>query len=603
MSRLEAVRQRAVTPRTLALVASLGLAGAFTSVLYTFADVAGGVSIFLIMVGVTLVAATGAARILPVRYAVGIALVGLAVGMAWYINSLSYTPAVGGILRSNVELLTGESIHGIRRSGVWATAVVPAPLFATWYFALRKHYVLSTVAGASMLGYVVLTGDATVPVALLGVVTGIGLLAFGDLDYHGGSVASVEHVAIGLAVMVMVPLLISVIPASAANPISFGGGGGGGGQSLETTILDDSSSFRIQGSITLSPDVRFTIESEVGTLWKSRAYDRYTGTGWARTGGSTPLNETSLEFPPGARQLVTQRVAVESLLTTLPSAWRPVSVGEGIAQNVSVSSLGDLSIDRNLDSGDAYTITSAVRTGGAEVLRTADTDYPTALEERYTELPASTPDRVAERTAQITANADSAYETAVTIETWLEANREYSLDVDRPEGNIADAFLFDMEQGYCVYYATTMVVMLRTQGIPARFVSGYTTGQEVEDGRYVVRGLNAHAWVEVYFPDSGWVAFDPTPAGPRTAAENDRIEEARAANNPNVDTDESAANLDTPTSTVTSNESDGPLTPAQQTPVQLNQTEFTPIAPTNPVGDTGGLGGAIPELPPREHLA
>lgn len=72
-----------------------------------------------------------------------------------------------------------------------------------------------------------------------------------------------------------------------------------------------------------------------------------------------------------------------------------------------------------------------------------------------------------------------------------------------------------MDAGYCTYYATTMVTMLRSQGVPARFVVGYTTGEQVGDDRYRVRGLNSHAWVQVYFPDVGWVRFDPTPAGPR----------------------------------------------------------------------------------------
>ncbi len=65
-----------------------------------------------------------------------------------------------------------------------------------------------------------------------------------------------------------------------------------------------------------------------------------------------------------------------------------------------------------------------------------------------------------------------------------------------------------MDEGYCVYFATTMVTMLRTQGIPARMTVGYTSGQRIDENQWVVRGLNSHAWVEVYFPDQGWVQFD-----------------------------------------------------------------------------------------------
>jgi len=89
---------------------------------------------------------------------------------------------------------------------------------------------------------------------------------------------------------------------------------------------------------------------------------------------------------------------------------------------------------------------------------------------------------------------------------------------------MADTFIFEMEEGYCEYFATAMTTMLRTQGIPARYTVGYTTGQKVDDTTYEVRGMNAHAWVEVYFPDVGWVRFDPTPGGSRLEAQQEVLE-------------------------------------------------------------------------------
>jgi hypothetical protein len=113
---------------------------------------------------------------------------------------------------------------------------------------------------------------------------------------------------------------------------------------------------------------------------------------------------------------------------------------------------------------------------------------------------------------------------------------------------VADAFLFEMTQGYCVYYATAMTVLLRTQGVPARFVVGYSPGQHVSADTWVVRGLNSHAWVEVYVPDVGWVRFDPTPEGPRIRDEHGRIQAARQAEEEAVDALGSReSNLSTPT--------------------------------------------------------
>ena len=73
-------------------------------------------------------------------------------------------------------------------------------------------------------------------------------------------------------------------------------------------------------------------------------------------------------------------------------------------------------------------------------------------------------------------------------------------------------FLFERKQGHCEYFASSMAVMLRSLGIPARLVNGFRTG-EFNDltSQYVVRASNAHSWVEVFFPGYGWIAFDPTP--------------------------------------------------------------------------------------------
>jgi transglutaminase-like putative cysteine protease len=588
------VSRRFAPTRVLALLAAVGLLGTFTGVLYTFVDVAGDVEAFVVIVAATVVAGTLLASVLGARHAIAIALVVLVGGMGYYVLTLPYSPALWGFVDSNITLLSGGSIHQIRQSGTWAMTVAPTPIFACWYFALRRWYGTAALAGGTMLGYLVLTGDATTPVALVGVVAAAAMLAFGDFDRYGGSGTIAEYAAVALAIMVVAPLVISVVPAQAGSPAFAGAtGGGGGGQSLETAVLADEERFRIQGSIRLSPAVRFTVESDADRYWKARSFDRYTGDGWALTGGSTPLARTELPRPRGPRRVVDQRVSVESALSTLPAAWRPTAVSD-VAANVSITAEGDIAADRPLDAGETYRVVSAISTASARTLRADSADYAERIEDRYTGLPASTPDRLAERTADITAGAESVYDEATAVETWLEANREYSLDVDRPEGNVADAFLFEMERGYCTYYATTMVAMLRSQGIPARLATGYVTGQPVGDSRYVVRGLDAHVWVEVYFADAGWIAFDPTPAGPRRAVEGERIRAAREADEPNVDTNDSREATISQPATPTDDPSTG-TTPALGPVGSANTSEFVPESPGSPI--------PLPDLPPREHLA
>jgi hypothetical protein len=89
---------------------------------------------------------------------------------------------------------------------------------------------------------------------------------------------------------------------------------------------------------------------------------------------------------------------------------------------------------------------------------------------------------------------------------------------------VTDYFLFDLKKGYCDYYATAMVVLARINGLPARFVSGYSPGSyDAPNARYVIRELNAHSWAEVYFPGVGWVEFEPTASLPVIERETEEL--------------------------------------------------------------------------------
>jgi hypothetical protein len=106
------------------------------------------------------------------------------------------------------------------------------------------------------------------------------------------------------------------------------------------------------------------------------------------------------------------------------------------------------------------------------------------------------------------------YHVALAIQDYLYASGGFKYTTDI-RGECAGEKLVDcfmrIKKGYCEYFATAMVMMLRAQGIPARYVLGYLPGQQQEDGTWRVTRGAAHAWVEVYFPDYGWVEFDPTP--------------------------------------------------------------------------------------------
>lgn len=138
--------------------------------------------------------------------------------------------------------------------------------------------------------------------------------------------------------------------------------------------------------------------------------------------------------------------------------------------------------------------------------------YPPDIGKIYLQVPAGS-EEIEALAKEITSNSKTILSKILTIERYLKENYRYTLDV-KPETdkNPIEDFLFRQKAGYCEYYATAMVLMLRSIGIPSRLVTGFLTGEWNEIGGYfTVRQKDAHAWVEAYFPRSGWVTFDPTP--------------------------------------------------------------------------------------------
>jgi hypothetical protein len=160
-----------------------------------------------------------------------------------------------------------------------------------------------------------------------------------------------------------------------------------------------------------------------------------------------------------------------------------------------------------------YGATSEITDVAAADLAGTGRAYPPAISLNYLQLPNLDP-RVAVLARQITARAASDYENATLLESYLQTNFAYTLDLgDRVPADPIANFLFERKRGHCEYFASSMAVMLRTLGIPSRIVNGFRGG-EFNDltGSYIVRAREAHSWVEAYFPGHGWIPFDPTPA-------------------------------------------------------------------------------------------
>jgi transglutaminase-like putative cysteine protease len=246
--------------------------------------------------------------------------------------------------------------------------------------------------------------------------------------------------------------------------------------------------------------------------WRGLTYDRYVPSGWyagttetVAYGAGTPAITTTLTTQRTVRQEVQVVGDARGLLYAAGAlvvadqdytvAWR--SPEDAFAATIEATT---------------YRADSLVPIISEESLRSAGSDYPQWVQDRYLDLPDATPDRVLSLARDLTATAPTPYDRAKAIETYLRAF-PYTLDVPEPPTgrDVVDYFLFDLQKGYCDYYATAMVVLARSAGLPARLAVGYAAGfYDSYQAHYVVTEADAHAWVEIYFPGYDWVEFEPT---------------------------------------------------------------------------------------------
>jgi transglutaminase-like putative cysteine protease len=188
---------------------------------------------------------------------------------------------------------------------------------------------------------------------------------------------------------------------------------------------------------------------------------------------------------------------------------------------VKLDKLGLLKDAESLDPGgrilryESYAVTGYIPATTPDQLRAAGTAYPGYVVDDYLQLPSSVPMRVRDLATRTVAGAQNPFDKAVAIQDFLRKNYGYDLNVpETPPGrDTVDFFLFDTLRGYFDYHASAMVVMLRSQGIPARLALGFAVDDTDRNGSgaYVVKDKNSYTWPEVYFPGVGWVPFNPTP--------------------------------------------------------------------------------------------
>jgi transglutaminase-like putative cysteine protease len=269
-------------------------------------------------------------------------------------------------------------------------------------------------------------------------------------------------------------------------------------------------------------------------MWRAITLPAYTEEGWRR--GSVDHNffdnRTLLQFAhtrraavrnpirPDGRRVVQEIFVGDLTVSALPVLQMPLRV-EGISGRVGWDlNTNDFTVVPQLDLPTYdYRAISEVWNPDPGALRSSGNDprqYVDAFSPKdYGLLTAHnlSGDAVS-LTEDLLSNEETIYDKAVRVESWLRGpDFLYALEVpELDELQPVEDFLFQVRIGHCELFATTMALMLRTQGIPTRVVSGYRGGDwSVEDRGYLVDRTSAHVWVEVYFLDQGWVSFDPSP--------------------------------------------------------------------------------------------
>jgi transglutaminase-like putative cysteine protease len=313
---------------------------------------------------------------------------------------------------------------------------------------------------------------------------------------------------------------IGAIPSggSMANP-GFPAGGTSGLRSNGTSFygFSDRLDLRVRGA--LNDDVVMRVRAPQPAMWKGLVFDTYDGISWrADEGeprdfqGSPPYYYPSEFRSLGPRATLVQTYNIEAEgPSALFAAGQPDSIYyEG---GLGVDDLGGLRLDSTLTPGTVYSVVSSLGAATPDELRALPEEAPPENLQRYLQLPDGIPTRVGELARRITAGAATDYDKVKAIERWLADNYLYEIEspVPEPGRDAVDHFLFDTDVGFCEQFASATAVMLRSLGIPARFVAGYTPGtRNPFTGYHEVKNSDAHTWVEVWFPTVGWYEFDPT---------------------------------------------------------------------------------------------
>lgn len=267
----------------------------------------------------------------------------------------------------------------------------------------------------------------------------------------------------------------------------------------------------------------FQVTTKQPHYWRVESKQTYTGKGWAQPSMANPEHFNSLaDFPVKLNEDYAEQSEQATIRFTASNDYLVYAYGTQNVQSTAGPFRYVASNEKVTPQGSIKNYSLEIKRPTYDIRKMKEAAY-TALQdefvERYTQLPNSLPKRVKNLANRLTESESDTYEKVKAIERYLSFSGEFRYSTkDATEtkrgADYVDQFLFETKVGYCDNFSTSMVVMLRSLGIPARFAKGFTSGEEIrKDGAntiYKVQNNNAHSWPEVYFPGTGWVPFEPT---------------------------------------------------------------------------------------------
>lgn len=408
----------------------------------------------------------------------------------------------------------------------------------------RDHYFLAVLSFLMVLAAAVLTVDSTFLFALAGFVL-VAVAAFILMEMmHSLAKAPVlardshllqPHRRLSLAIATIAPILLLLIFAGAAGiffflpRISAGFMNSQAGSNEISTGFSDHVDLgrigEIQQSKTVIMHLKIDGDSLGGFAPKLRgvALNIFNGHTWSNVSqrrtvssaldGRFDLNRENRQLAPLPGRSIHYRVMMEPFVTEVFFLLATPEALQGNYRPVAEDADGDVFDLDPEHPVTRYEAESRIRLLAA-IHSSPAANYPARIRQNYLQLPPLDP-RIQELAQKASANAETPYARASSIENYLRTHYRYTLQLpsSMPADPVAD-FLFRRKEGHCEYFASAMAIMLRTIGIPSRVVNGFSGGEFNDiDSQYVIRASDAHSWVEAYMPGEGWVTFDPTPAG------------------------------------------------------------------------------------------